>query len=123
MLIQSFDSPIDFTSFFVANNYSFSFEDIREICQGGPLVGKFYINGKKISDNEFGGPFLLEDEYVYIPMYTRFSFTLIEIDLSNNYIYKKLGDSQNLIWLKEKKENCIFYYKSIDKSNLASFRF
>lgn len=99
------------------DNLELRYLNLSEISQGGPEIGNFYINGQLI-DGKFGGPFIFQKPYIYIPAFSKkmFSrgFVLARIDITTNAIEYK-GKIEPLIFLNKIIDNKIYYYKDIEK--------
>lgn len=92
------------------------YTDIREICQGGPEVGIFVINGKRIKDKLFGGPYIKNKDCLFVPLYKGPHFVLAMINVTTLNI-QVVGKSEDLIFLDKIEDNSVFYYTHINKSS------
>ena len=114
------ETPLDFQERFLFDNWEVSYLDLMEVNQGSPLVGSLSINGQVIiKEQGFGGPLLYFNRKIYIPVFIRqfcvvgFRLATLNVDdLSIEYI----GDIEDLIYLKEIKDNRIYFYTDIYKS-------
>ncbi len=101
-------------------NHNIEYHNLREIAQGGPLVGQLSINGIALGGNynyEFGGPLLCYNKYIIIPFYRRFRFRLCVIDIDSMQI--KVSDfSERLILLKGINDEHVEYFIDLDNTNL-----
>ena len=82
-----------------------------EVNQGSPLVGSLSINGQVIIQEQgFGGPLLY---FIRRFLVVGFRLAILNLDdLSIEYI----GGIEDLIYLKEIKDNRIYFYTDIYKS-------
>ena len=114
------ETPLDFQEKFLFDNWEVSYLDLMEVNQGSPLVGSLSINGQVIiKEQGFGGPLLYSNRKIYIPVFIRrflvvgFRLAILNLDdLSIEYI----GGIEDLIYLKEIKDNRIYFYTDIYKS-------
>ena len=114
------ETPLDFQERFLFDNWEVSYLDLMEVNQGSPLVGSLSINGQVIiKEQGFGGPLLYFNRKIYIPVFIRrfcvvgFRLAILNLDdLSIEYI----GGIEDLVYLKEIKDNRIYFYTDIYKS-------
>ena len=114
------ETPLDFQEKFLFDNWEVSYLDLMEVNQGSPLVGSLSINGQVIIQEQgFGGPLLYFNRKIYIPVFIRrflvvgFRLAILNLDdLSIEYI----GGIEDLVYLKEIKDNRIYFYTDIYKS-------
>ena len=114
------ETPLDFQEKFLFENWEVSYLDLMEVNQGSPLVGSLSINGQVIIQEQgFGGPLLYFNRKIYIPVFIRrfwivgFRLAILSLDdLSIEYI----GGIEDLVYLKEIKDNRIYFYTDIYKS-------
>mgnify|MGYP000925514757 FL=1 len=114
------ETPLDFQEKFLFDNWEVSYLDLMEVNQGSPLVGSLSINGQVIiKEQGFGGPLLYSNRKIYIPVFIRrfclvgFRLAILNLDdLSIEYI----GGIEDLVYLKEIKDNRIYFYTDIYKS-------
>lgn len=114
------ETPLDFQEKFLFDNWEVSYLDLMEVNQGSPLVGSLSINGQFIiKEQGFGGPLLYFNRKIYIPVFIRrfcvvgFRLAILNLDdLSIEYI----GGIEDLVYLKEIKDNRIYFYTDIYKS-------
>ena len=114
------ETPLDFQEKFLFDKWEVSYLDLMEVNQGSPLVGSLSINGQVIIQEQgFGGPLLYFNRKIYIPVFIRrfwvvgFRLAILNLDdLSIEYI----GGIEDLIYLKEIKDNRIYFYTDIYKS-------
>ena len=114
------ETPLDFQENFLFDKWEVSYLDLMEVNQGSPLVGSLSINGQVIiKEQGFGGPLLYFNRKIYIPVFIRrfcvvgFRLAILNLDdLSIEYI----GGIEDLVYLKEIKDNRIYFYTDIYKS-------
>ena len=114
------ETPLDFQEKFLFDNWEVNYLDLMEVNQGSPLVGSLSINGQVIiKEQGFGGPLLYFNRKIYIPVFIRrfwivgFRLAILNLDdLSIEYI----GGIEDLVYLKEIKDNKIYFYTDIYKS-------
>ena len=114
------ETPLDFQEKFLFDNWEVNYLDLMEVNQGSPLVGSLSINGQAIiKEQGFGGPLLYFNRKIYIPVFIRrfcvvgFRLAILNLDdLSIEYI----GGIEDLVYLKEIKDNKIYFYTDIYKS-------
>ena len=114
------ETPLDFQEKFLFDKWEVSYLDLMEVNQGSPLVGSLSINGQVIiKEQGFGGPLLYFNRKIYIPVFIRrfcvvgFRLAILNLDdLSIEYI----GGIEDLVYLKEIKDNRIYFYTDIYKS-------
>ena len=114
------ETPLDFQEKNIFDQWEVSYLDLMEVNQGSPLVGSLSINGQVIiKEQGFGGPLLYSNRKIYIPVFIRrfwvvgFRLAILNLDdLSIEYI----GGIEDLVYLKEIKDNRIYFYTDIYKS-------
>ena len=114
------ETPLDFQEKNIFDQWEVSYLDLMEVNQGSPLVGSLSINGQVIiKEQGFGGPLLYFNRKIYIPVFIRrfcvvgFRLAILSLDdLSIEYI----GGIEDLVYLKEIKDNRIYFYTDIYKS-------
>ena len=114
------ETPLDFQEKNFFDKWEVSYLDLMEVNQGSPLVGSLSINGQVIiKEQGFGGPLLYFNRKIYIPVFIRrfwvvgFRLAILNLDdLSIEYI----GGIEDLVYLKEIKDNRIYFYTDIYKS-------
>ena len=114
------ETPLDFQENFLFDKWEVSYLNLMEVNQGSPLVGSLSINGQVIiKEQGFGGPLLYSNRKIYIPVFIRrfwvvgFRLAILNLDdLSIEYI----GGMEDLVYLKEIKDNRIYFYTDIYKS-------
>ena len=114
------ETPLDFQEKFLFENWEVSYLDLMEVNQGSPLVGSLSINGQVIiKEQGFGGPLLYFKRKIYIPVFIRrfcvVGFRLATLNLDNLSI-EYIGGIEDLVYLKEIKDNRIYFYTDIYKS-------
>ena len=114
------ETPFEFQEKNFFDQWEVSYLDLMEVNQGSPLVGSLSINGQVIiKEQGFGGPLLYFNRKIYIPVFIRrffvvgFRLAILNLDdLSIEYI----GGIEDLVYLKEIKDNRIYFYTDIYKS-------
>ena len=114
------ETPLEFQEKNFFDQWEVSYLDLMEVNQGSPLVGSLSINGQVIiKEQGFGGPLLYFNKKIYIPVFIRrfwvvgFRLAILNLDdLSIEYI----GGIEDLVYLKEIKDNRIYFYTDIYKS-------
>lgn len=114
------ETPLDFQEKFLFDKWEVIYLDLMEVNQGSPLVGSLSINGQVIIQEQgFGGPLLYFNRKIYIPVFIRrflvvgFRLAILNLDdLSIEYI----GGIEDLVYLKEIRDNRIYFYTDIYKS-------
>lgn len=114
------ETPLEFQEKNFFDEWEVSYLDLMEVNQGSPLVGSLSINGQVIiKEQGFGGPLLYSNRKIYIPVFIRrfclvgFRLAILNLDdLSIEYI----GGIEDLVYLKEIKDNRIYFYTDIYKS-------
>ena len=114
------ETPLDFQEKFLFDKWEVSYLDLMEVNQGSPLVGSLSINGQVIiKEQGFGGPLLYFNRKIYIPVFIRrfcvVGFRLATLNLDNLSI-GYIGGIEDLVYLKEIKDNRIYFYTDIYKS-------
>lgn len=123
--MRKYQDPTNFIEVKILNNkFTVRYLNLNEIAQGSPLIGVLSINDKVINRKKFGGPFLYENNTIYIPCYTKTffksGFRLCKIDLETlniTIIDTKVFDIIDLIEIKDQK---IFFYKSLFEDEIIS---
>ncbi|MGC3941763.1 hypothetical protein M5J17_03835 [Streptococcus koreensis] len=114
------ETPLEFQKKNFFDEWEVSYLDLMEVNQGSPLVGSLSINDQVITQEQgFGGPLLYSNRKIYIPVFIRrfclvgFRLAILNLDdLSIEYI----GGIEDLVYLKEIKDNRIYFYTDIYKS-------
>ena len=114
------ETPFEFQEKIFFDQWEVSYLDLMEVNQGSPLVGSLSINGQVIiKEQGFGGPLLYFNRKIYIPVFIRrfgvVGFRLATLNLDNLSI-GYIGGIEDLVYLKEIKDNRIYFYTDIYKS-------
>ena len=114
------ETPLDFQEKNIFDKWEVSYLDLMEVNQGSPLVGSLSINGQVITREQgFGGPLLYFNRKLYIPVFIRrfcvVGFRLATLNLDDLSI-EYIGGIEDLVYLKEIKDNRIYFYTDIYKS-------
>jgi hypothetical protein len=120
-----YPNPIDFNILTKIDDLEIVYSELLEIVQGGPLTGIISINGNQILSYRFGGPFLVDSSYVYIPVYvSRFlgwGFKICKIN-TKSFVIEPLGSVMDLIFLDKIIDNKIFFFTDLNKSILKFYQ-
>ena len=124
--MRKFDTPIDFLTEIKVDDVEIVYNNTFEIGQGGPKVGYLSINGELIPNNYFGGPILLDDQYIYIPIYMKrfllsWRFKLARINLSSLKI-DIVGKWKSVIFLDRIENGMIFFYEDAGKIHANQYK-
>jgi hypothetical protein len=122
----SLSTPTDFILSIELDGISVQYLNVMEICQGGPQVGTLCINNKHIAEVKFGGPFIIANNVIYVPMQWKngwgsIGFKLAIIDIIDIKVYTTHDKVTPLIFLDSVEENEIFYYSDTEKTHLHSY--
>lgn len=114
------ETPLEFQEKNFFDEWEVSYLDLMEVNQGSPLVGSLSINGQVITQEQgFGGPLLYFNRKIYIPVFIR-RFCLVGFRLAilslDNLSIEYIGGIEDLVYLKEIKDNRIYFYTDIYKS-------
>ena len=114
------ETPLDFQEKNIFDKWEVSYLDLMEVNQGSPLVGSLSINGRVIiKEQGFGGPLLYFNRKIYIPVFIRrfcvVGFRLATLNLDDLSI-EYIGGIEDLVYLKEIRDNRIYFYTDIYKS-------
>ena len=117
-----FEDPVQFLAYKELNNIRVTYSNLVEICQGGPEVGDLSINGKIIDGFRFGGPCILDGEFIYIPVYIRrfffgTGFKLAKIHASTLQMHF-LSKMKDLIHLYKIQDGKIYFFEGINTTNM-----
>ena len=118
------ETPLEFQEKNFFDEWEVSYLDLMEVNQGSPLVGSLSINGQVIIQEQgFGGPLLYFNRKIYIPVFIRrfwvVGFRLAALNLDDLSI-EYIGGIEDLVYLKEIKDNRIYFYTDIYKSTEKS---
>ena len=106
-----------------AGECSVSYQNLMEICQGGPEVGEMSINGSPIKGCRFGGPFIINGEMIYAPLFKRkflkSGFVLARINLKTQAV-EELSKLLPLIYLSRVEGDQICYFTDLNGQNEVS---
>ena len=115
---MNLENPISFISEKTTSYFKLKYENLMEIGQGGPEVGNLFINDIKVKNYLFGGPFLSNDEFIYLPVYIKNlfifkGFRIAQVNIKTLEI-KVFGNFESLISLFKIEGDYIYYYKDLD---------
>lgn len=106
-------NPINFPETYGDGKVKIKYQDLLEICQGGPLTGYIFVNGQKIKEHRFGGPLLITSEHIYIPLYIRgffrSGFKIARIDSCNMEI-SIFGSLEDIIIINRIENEYVYYF-------------
>ena len=96
------------------------YDNLYEIGQGGPEVGSLLFDGiNHFPKYFFGGPLLINANYIYIPVFIRTwigtSFKLGKINL-NLLSIELIGKKEHLILVDKIQNISLFYFTDINNS-------
>lgn len=122
--MNKFDHPTDFELSVDENGISVRYRNEREVCQGGPVLGNVYVNGRSVFDNhECGGPALVKGTKVYVPVYIRgfwkSGFKVGEVDVITLQ-ERLLGEKENYIHLSDVRDCVVTFYTNSTQSKKKS---
>lgn len=123
-MTNNYQTPTDFNTKTIIGDVEIVYTDLKEIGQGGPQVGIISINNKVIYGCLFGGPFLYQNQFLYVPAYTKrflgWGFKLTEINI-NTLDIKAIGKTKNLIYLDKIEGNRICFFEDVSKKGHSCF--
>ena len=119
-MISDIETPLSFQTKKACGSHTVEVRELREICQGGPDVGKMFLNGEWLFDKVFvGGPFVIVDGQLLIPVFVRRlfarGFQFSRVDLGTNQIFP-LTDVVDLVWLDEVIGNEAFFFCDMQRT-------
>ena len=119
-------NPLSFNLSYVENNYEIHFNNLHNFAKEGPLCGNLYINGENVKCpfyNGFGGPILLNGDFIYLPLYQVkknwkdiVGGYLVEVEMSK-LSFRVIGHKQEIIYLDHLDNDNLYYYNSWEKSS------
>ncbi len=100
------------------------------MVQGGPELGKLFIDDKPIlKESYFGGPLIIQEHLgkIIVPIlhrsFFKSKFKIAVIDLNTNEC-RLLDKKENLILLKSaNEERIISYYNNLENNNIKTIEF
>jgi hypothetical protein len=103
------------------NGKEILYENMYEICQGCPEVGKLFVDGSPIKKEVFGGPLLYDNEFIFVPCFKRkwfnSGFYLAKINISTLEVFI-ISDMYQIIDLIKIENNIIYFYDSLEQSEV-----
>ena len=100
--------------------FEVAYQNVMEVCQGGPEIGNLSINGEEIEGRRFGGPFIARNDLILIPEFKRklirSGFVLCEIDLASRSVKVK-SKILPLIFLDRLEGNRVFFFEDLEKTS------
>lgn len=115
-----YQSPFLFNSTYLVGGLTIEYKNLLEVCQGGPIVGDIYINGKRISYNRYGGPLLFDDRFIYVPLFSGAKFIVSKIRITD-FETCFIGTYRDIIDLKKFENNRLYFYDSIYDNTLKFY--
>ncbi len=116
---MNFETPFDFKLNKKVNTYQVEYKNVIEVGQGGPQVGELYIEKVRLTKELFGGPILYNDEYLFIPIFKRRTFSsgfyICKVNL-RTLEYENISERESFIFLKDIKDTRIYFYTDFSKS-------
>jgi hypothetical protein len=105
-----------------SDGHTIEYRNLVELCQGGPELGYFYINGNIIGDGaRFGGPFICTGKDVYVPLFKKgfFSsgFILQRVDIKSG-VMTEITKKEPVIWLNKIENSDLSYYADMNRTTL-----
>lgn len=118
------ESPIGFIIDKNINGHRVKYIDLKEVCQGGPEIGCLLINETQLSSSLFGGPFLCQENKIYLPMYINnflsSGFKLVTIDLiTHEQII--LSGLKKMIYLDKIENGIVYFYEDMRREKYSTF--
>ncbi|MCT4646770.1 MAG: hypothetical protein N4A74_17400 [Carboxylicivirga sp.] len=114
-----FEDPIQFNLQKESSNLKVSYSNLMEISQGGPEIGNLSINGKLVDGYRFGGPCMINGEFVYAPVYVKkffgTGFKLSQIHAQTLEVIT-LGKVKDLIYLDKVEDGKVYFFEDINKT-------
>lgn len=114
---MNLENPIQFDTEKILNDNKINYSNLIEICQGGPEIGNLSVNGKLIEKHRFGGPCILSNTDIFVPMYVKSffysGFKLAKINIKTLKI-NILGKSKNLIFLDRIENDKIYFHEDLE---------
>lgn len=119
-MINNFETPLDYQINKTYKNINVKMINIRELSQGGPLVGNITINNL-LFNGVFGGPFFINEEYVFLSIYQKgvwqSGFYLCTINLKD-YTINRFGKKKGVICVDRVENDKIWYYENLNKTKM-----
>ncbi len=108
--------PVNYNDITSSSGETISVKFRQEICQGGPTIGRLFIDDKWIIPSlYFGGPALVQDRTLYIPIRKKSfffnGFVLTKINLDTHKLVK-LKVKDDIINLKKIENEHIYFSRS-----------
>lgn len=118
-MANNIQSPTDFDVKTMVGKVTVAYKNLLEIEEGSPLVGLLLINGKFINNYLFSGPFLFEEQCLYVPAYvkkeTGWGFRLAKVDVVQLTV-KVLTDAKDLVFLDKIENGRVYYFEDLYKT-------
>ena len=118
-------SPLNFSAKYKFKDTQVEYVDLSEIIQGGPEIGKLFIDKQPfLKDEYFGGPMLYygKNHSIILPIHAstflNYGFKIIVIDLISRK-YKMSSKKEKIILFKSIKNNVLEYYSDLENTKLV----
>lgn len=119
------ETPITFTTKKSHDGFQIEYQQLMEVCQGGPEVGVCFVNGIEIEGRRFGGPFIIKDGVAYLPEFQRkfikSGFLLATIDLRTKKV-KNIGKMKPLIFIDQIENGILYFFEDLKQTKKASVK-
>ena len=119
-----FENPMQFNLHKESDSIKVDYSNLMEIAQGGPEIGNLFINGKQVKNYRFGGPCIIQNDFIFVPVYIkRFFGTCFKLSKINSkdFSIKIIGKSKDLIYLDKIESNKIYFFEDINKSKYSYY--
>ena len=124
-MIKSYETPVNFDVSKNIEGTEVEYSELMEVGQGGPEVGKLSVNKSEIKyEYPFGGPFLIKNGYLYVPVFIRSffrsGFKLAKIDIRSHDV-ELIGTTLGLIFLSKIEDGKVYFYEDLDKKKSSYY--
>ena len=119
-------NPWRFLSSYEVASSRIQFKNLHNFAKEGPLCGNLYINGENVKCpfyNAFGGPILLNGDFIYLPLYQVkknwkdiVGGYLVKVEMSK-LSFRVIGHKQEIIYLDHLDNDNLYFYNSWEKSS------
>lgn len=112
--------PTNFPAHYSVEGHVVEYRDLREMAQGGPEVGKLFVDGHVVGkDYEFGGPLIEHHGSVLLPIYRSGYFYLTQVDLDER-VAKVIGPAERLVLVASVFDGAVRYYNDLANTNVRT---
>jgi len=114
------EDPIYFKNTIKSNSgYVIEIRDLIEVCQGGPHIGRLYVNGELHFPREFfGGPIIETGNILFLTRRIKKiffnGFSLCKVDIPS-VTWKDTAIKSQLIWPKRIESGFLYYLDDLDE--------